>query len=145
MQINPRDRILELDCGEAEMSLALAARAPEGLVVAMDPSDDRVRRARARHRDLDNLMFLQGRAGEIPWKEDFFSKALSHGLPADVADVLRMLVPGGLFYLAPGSDEGSESGSVEDWVGRLEAAGFGAIEAHLLPGNQTALVGRKAA
>jgi ubiquinone/menaquinone biosynthesis C-methylase UbiE len=72
MQVQPRDRILELECGQGEISVVLASRAPEGMVVAMDSSPDRVRQARVRGGNLDNVMFLPGGAAEIPWKEGFF-------------------------------------------------------------------------
>ncbi len=162
MQVQPRDRILELECGQGELSVALAARAPEGMVVAMDSSPDRVRQARVRGGNLDNVMFLPGGAAEIPWKQDFFSKALSHAFPvarpSDLYNVLRVLTPEGLFYLIaephPHSDDvpvepatmeelGEELG--EEWAERLEAAGFGVIQAHHLPENRSLLVGKKPA
>ena len=156
MRVQPRDRILELECGEGELSVALASRAPEGMVVAMDSSPDRVRQARVRGGNLDNVMFLPGRAAEIPWKEGFFSKALSHAypvdLPFDLHDVLRVLTPEGLFYLMaephPHSDDASVEPATmeergEEWAGRMEAAGFGVIQEHRLPENSAVLVGRK--
>ena len=152
MRVQPRDRILELECGEGELSVALASRTSEGMVVAMDSSPDRVRQARVRGCNLDNVMFLPGGAAEIPWKEGFFSKALSHAypvdLPFDLHDVLRVLTPEGLFYLMiephPRSDDASiEAATVEEWARRLEAAGFGVIQEHRLPENRAVLVGRK--
>lgn len=137
MQVSPRDRVLELDCGEGAMSVRLAGRALEGMVSAMDPSEDQVGRARAHARDLDNVMFTPGGAAEIPWKEAFFSKALSHGLPRELAGVLRVLVSGGLYYVA-----GSEPIPTE-WKSRLEAAGFTAVEEHHLGEQLAVLVARK--
>ncbi len=158
MQVQPRDRILELECGQGEISVVLASRAPEGMVVAMDSSPDRVRQARVRGGNLDNVMFLPGGAAEIPWKEGFFSKALSHAFPVDVPfdlhDVLRVLTPEGLFYLMaephPHSNDvpvepATIEERVEEWVGRLGAAGFGVIQEHRLPENRSLLVGKKPA
>ena len=154
MQVQPRDRILELECGQGEMSVALASRVPEGMVLAMDASPDRVQQARVRARDLDNVMFLLREAAAIPWKEGFFFKALSHGFPPDLQDVLRVLTPGGLLYLAPEPRPHSDDVSHEpapreeweqEWAGRLEAAGLGAIQAHHLPEDCTVLMGEKPA
>lgn len=141
MRIHPRDRILELDCGEGEVSVLLAARVPEGLVVAMDPSDECVHRARVRTRDLDNVIFLSPSAGEIPWKEDFFSKALSLRFCRDLAHVLRVLAPDGLLYMLVESAPGCAS--PQEQVSSLEAAGFGSVEAHRLPENLAVVVGKK--
>ena len=150
MRVQSRDRIVELECGEGDVSVALAARVPQGMVVAMDSSADRIRTARIRARDLDNVMFLPSAVGQIPWKEAFFSKALSHGFPRDPQDLLRVLVPEGLVYLAveprPHSDNASpESSGVEEWAERLKGAGFSMVEVHQLPGNCTVLVGKKPA
>ena len=154
MQVQPRDRILELECGQGEMSVALASRVPEGMVLAMDASPDRVQQARVRARDLDNVMFLLREAAAIPWREDFFSKALSHGFPTDLQDVLRVLTPGGVFYLAseprPHSDDvpherASGEELEQEWAGRLEAAGLGLIQARHLPEDCTVLMGEKPA
>ena len=150
MQIQPRDRILELECGQGELSVALASRVPEGMVLAMDSSLDRVHQARVRARDLDNVMFLSCEAAAISWKEGFFSKALSHGFPVDLQDVLRVLTPEGLFYLAAEprvhSDDASiDPATVDEWARRLEAAGFGVIQAHHLLEDCTVLMGEKPA
>lgn len=149
MQISLRDRILELDCGDGEVSVELAARVPEGLVVALDASDDCVHRARARARarELDNVLFLPGTAVEIPWKQDFFSKALSRHPCASLGDVLRVLAPDGVFYLV--ADSGPDSGgaaevpTIEEWERQLEAAGFVAVGAHRLGEQHAVVVGRK--
>ena len=139
IEISPRDRILELNCGEGAITMLLAARVPEGLVAATDPSGDAIRGARLLARDLDNVMFFTGDEPHIPWKDDFFSKALSHGLPASLADVLRVLVPGGVFYVTWESDEGP----VSEWVARLQAAGFAHLETTPLAESHTLILGKK--
>ncbi len=149
MQISPGDRILELDCGDGELSVELAARVPEGLVVALDASDDCVHRARARARELDNVLFLPGTAAEIPWKEGFFSKALSRQPCENLSDVLRVLAPDGVFYpvaeAGPNSGGGAETSSIEEWERKLEVAGFVAVQTYRLGEQRAVVVGRKPA
>lgn len=106
MAIGPHDRILDLGCGVGWASRRLARMAPEGLVVGVDISDEMVRQARAASRDLENVMFLTGEAAEIPWKEDFFSHALSveafYYFPEPAAalrEVYRVLAAGGRFFM----------------------------------------------
>ena len=43
----------------------------------MDVSDEMIRRARRRHVDLENAMFVVGEADQIPWDADFFTRAIS--------------------------------------------------------------------
>jgi len=149
MQISPGDRILELDCGDGEASVELAARVPEGMVVALDASDDCVHRARTRARELDNVLFLPGTAAEIPWKEGFFSKALSRHPCENLGDVLRVLAPDGVFYLVadsgPDSGGAAEAPTIEEWERKLEAAGFVSVGAHRLGERHAVVVGRKPA
>lgn len=135
MEIGPRDRILELECGEGEFSVALAAGASEGLVAGLDRDEERMRRARVRARETSNAMFMRAGAGEIPWQENSFSKALSHGMPADLSDVLRVLAPGArLFVLLerPADQAGDPSSG-------LARAGFTEIRTRSLP-DDTGLV-----
>ncbi len=76
MAIEPRDRCLELGCGEGWASRLLAQLVPEGSVVGLDIADEMVRNARAKSADCENLMFLLGEAEDIPWQDGFFSKVL---------------------------------------------------------------------
>ena len=76
MAIQPRDRCLEVGCGEGWASRLLAQRVPEGSVVGLDVSDEMVRNARAKSAACENLMFILGEAEDIPWQDSFFSKVL---------------------------------------------------------------------
>lgn len=114
--------MLHLGFGDGEVACRIARRAPEGLVLGVDPSDDNVRAARRRAGDLDNVMFVAGSPEEIPWQNDFFSVLLTAEVTAEWArpeqaarEMFRVLAPGGRLYLA---------GPEGPWVGRLEAAGF---------------------
>ena len=76
MAIQPRDRCLEVGCGEGWASRLLAQLVPEGSVVGLDVSDEMVRNARAKSAACENLMFIPGDAEDIPWQDSFFSKVL---------------------------------------------------------------------
>ena len=122
IEIAARERVLHLGFGDGEVTCRMARRAPEGLVLGVDPSDDNVRAARRQARELDNVMLVVGSPEEIPWQDNFFSVLLTAELTAEWArpeqaarEMFRVLGPGGRLYLAGGS---------EPWVARLEAAGF---------------------
>jgi len=77
MQLAPTDNVLEVGCGAGWLSRMLAERIPHGRVVGMDLSDGMVRRARQAGVNHENLMFVVGGVGEIPWDSNFFAKAIS--------------------------------------------------------------------
>ena len=76
MALEPRDRCLEVGCGEGWASRLLAQQVPEGSVVGLDVSDEMVRNARAKSAACENLMLIQAEAEDIPWQDGFFSKVL---------------------------------------------------------------------
>ena len=113
---------------------SIARRAPDGMVLGVDPSDDNVRAARRLAVELENVMFVVGSPEAIPWQENFFSVLLAAEVTAEWArpeqaarEMFRVLAPGGRLYLA---------GGAEPWVGRLTAAGFEEIA----PGDVLAAV-----
>ena len=55
----------------------MAEQVPEGRVVGMDVSDEMIRRARRRHVDVENAMFVVGEADQIPWDANFFTHVIS--------------------------------------------------------------------
>ena len=77
MRLSPDDNVLEIGCGTGWLAALLAEQVPEGRVVGVDVSDEMVRRARQRNDAIENVMFVVGEAGEIPWDAHFFSQALS--------------------------------------------------------------------
>ena len=102
MNIQPRDRILEIGCGEGWATRELAPRVPEGLVVGLDVSDEMIRKARAQSAGYENLLLIWGEAESIPWQEKFFSKAVCvealyyfESPEKDLAEIYRVLSPGG--------------------------------------------------
>jgi SAM-dependent methyltransferase len=101
-------RMLELGCGRAEMTRALAAAHPQARWTAMEV--DAVQHARnlASER-LPNLGFVEGGAQAIPAPDAAFDavlmlKSLHHVpldlLPTALAEVHRVLSPGGLLYVS---------------------------------------------
>ncbi len=77
MQIAPDENILDVGCGSGWLSRTLAKGVPEGRVVGMDISDEMIRHARQASVDYANLVFVVGEVAEIPWEQNFFTKAIS--------------------------------------------------------------------
>jgi ubiquinone/menaquinone biosynthesis C-methylase UbiE len=106
MQIQHRDRILEIGCGEGWASRELASRVPEGLVVALDISDEMIHKARAQSAGCENLLLVWGEAQSIPWQERFFSQAVCveafyyfESPETVLAEIYRVLSPGGSLWV----------------------------------------------
>ena len=76
MRIQPRDRILDIGCGEGWAGRLFSQLVPEGIVVGIDASDEMVHNARAKSASHENAMFLWGEAELIPWQDAFFSQVL---------------------------------------------------------------------
>jgi len=77
MRLAQDENVLDVGCGSGWLAALLAEQVPEGRVVGMDVSDEMVRRARKRNDEIENVMFVVGEAGEVPWDAQFFSQALS--------------------------------------------------------------------
>ena len=106
MSIQPRDRILEIGCGEGWASRELASLVPEGLVVGLDVSDEMLHKARAQSVDCENLLLVWGEAESIPWQEKFFSKAVCveafyyfESPEKTLREIYRVLSPGGSLWV----------------------------------------------
>ena len=106
MEIQSRDRILEVGCGEGWTSRMLASLAPEGVVVGVDVSDEMIRNARAQSRSHENLLLLWAGAEQIPWQENYFTKALCvesfyyfENPERALREVHRVLAPGGSLWI----------------------------------------------
>jgi ubiquinone/menaquinone biosynthesis C-methylase UbiE len=69
--------VLEVGCGEGWLTRRLADICTEGGVVGIDVSEEMINLARAKSADAGNLMFAVGAAEEIPWAEDYFTRAIS--------------------------------------------------------------------
>jgi len=77
MRLASDENVLDVGCGAGWLARLIADQVPEGRVVGVDVSDEMVRRARRSHSDLDNVMFVIGEAGEIPWDANFFTHTIS--------------------------------------------------------------------
>jgi SAM-dependent methyltransferase len=106
MNVQPRDRILDVGCGEGRASRLLAGLVPEGLVVGVDISGEMVRQARVQSTQCENLMFIPGEVQEIPWQEGFFSKVLCvdsfyyfENPEKALREIHRVLSPGGSLWI----------------------------------------------
>jgi arsenite methyltransferase len=77
MRLAPTDNILDVGCGTGWLARRLASLVPEGRVVGMDIADEMIRHARRASAGFDNLLFVAGEVGGIPWQPVFFSRAIS--------------------------------------------------------------------
>ena len=89
------DRLLLLWIPAAEDVGRLAARLPQGLLVAMGAEDD-VRAGRRASSQVGNIMFVHGTTDEIPWRDGMFTVIVSADEPT--REVHRVLAPGGAIH-----------------------------------------------
>jgi SAM-dependent methyltransferase/predicted aspartyl protease len=106
MRLAPTDNIFDVGCGAGWLSRRLAKLVPEGRVVGMDISDEMIRHARRASVEFDNLMFITGEVGQIPWQPQFFSHVISvessYYWPdpaAGVKDIFRVLTDRGSAWI----------------------------------------------
>jgi arsenite methyltransferase len=102
MRLTPRDNVLDVGCGSGWLSRRIGKLVLEGRVVGMDVSDEMIRVARRTSLDHDNILFITGEVGQIPWEPNFFTHAVSvessYYWPdpaAGVKEIHRVLEPGG--------------------------------------------------
>jgi SAM-dependent methyltransferase len=142
--------VLDLGCGAGHVSFAVAPGAQS--VVAYDIAEPMLATVAgaARERGLDNIRTQQGPAEKLPFADASFDWVLSrmsahhwHGVPAALAEVRRVLKPGGrvLFVDIAGADhplldthiqaiELLRDGShirdyrADEWIALFEGAGF---------------------
>jgi ubiquinone/menaquinone biosynthesis C-methylase UbiE len=98
----PPERVLEIECGDGDGALFLAREFPAARVRGVDRSEDRVRAAIGRV-GLDpegRVAFKAGRPGALPYPDDFFDLVAQVDGRPPVAEVVRVLRPGGHLILA---------------------------------------------
>jgi SAM-dependent methyltransferase len=71
------DNVLDVGCGVGWLTRRIAEMVPEGRVVGLDVSDQMIRMARRTSLEHDNVLFVAGEVGEIPWEANFFTQAIS--------------------------------------------------------------------
>jgi SAM-dependent methyltransferase len=131
MQIQPSDRLLDLGCGVGWATRLLAERAPDGSAIGVDISNEMIDRARSHAHNPPNVSFLNSPVAALPFKDNYFDKALSieslYYYPDPLAalrEVFRVLLGGGRAFFMVNlymENEGSHH-----WVEKLE------VPVHLL-------------
>jgi SAM-dependent methyltransferase len=138
------ERVLEVECGEGEGTLFLAREFPAARVRGVDRSAQRVRGATARV-GLDpegRVAFKAGDPSALPYPADFFDLVVQlDGRPA-VAEIARVLRPGGHLILAR-SRSAARSGGIAAWALRrhLRRRGIELVET-AVAGDGSFSVGR---
>jgi ubiquinone/menaquinone biosynthesis C-methylase UbiE len=98
------ERVLEIDCGDGEGVLFLAREYPRARVRGIDPSEQRVRRARERI-GLDpegRVAFKVGRRRSLPFPDDHFDLVAQREGRLALREVARVLRGGGGFIIYAG-------------------------------------------
>jgi ubiquinone/menaquinone biosynthesis C-methylase UbiE len=102
LRVSPHpERILEIECGEGDGALFLAREFPAARVRGVDRSADLVRAATARI-GLDpegRVAFKQGRPSALPYPDAFFDLVVAVDDHVRVAEIARVLRPGGHLIL----------------------------------------------
>ncbi|MGH9779867.1 MAG: class I SAM-dependent methyltransferase [Candidatus Acidiferrales bacterium] len=135
MEFAPDDKILDVGCGAGWLCGVLADKVPKGQVVGMDVADEMVRRARQRHAERPNLMFIIAGVKDIPWDENFFNKIVSiesaYYWPdpgQGMREMFRVLQPGGEARLLINLYQ--ENVHSHQWRDKL------GVQTHLLSGDE---------
>jgi ubiquinone/menaquinone biosynthesis C-methylase UbiE len=98
----PPERVLEIECGEGDGALFLAREFPVARVRGVDRSTELIQAARARV-GLDpegRVAFKVGRPRSLPFPDDHFDLVAEVDGRPPVAEIARVLRPGGHLILA---------------------------------------------
>jgi ubiquinone/menaquinone biosynthesis C-methylase UbiE len=96
------ERVLEIECGDGDGALFLAREFPAARVRGVDRSAERIRAATARV-GLDpegRVAFKVGRPRALPYPSGFFDLVVQLDGRPPVAEIVRVLRPGGSLILA---------------------------------------------
>lgn len=129
-RIQPGEKILDIGCGAGVDSLVAAFLVgPTGEVAGVDPTPEMVARARqnARLAEVTNVNFQEADAENLPFPADTFDTVISNSVfnlvvdkPKALAEVYRVLKPGGPFLLADqvlvGEMSEESNYRVENWA-----------------------------
>lgn len=94
--LRPTDRVLDIGAGTAAKLVALSKHARE--IVALEPNED-MRGSAIRNlaaQKISNIQVTQGVAAKLPYSEGEFDVVTSMVAPYEVAEIFRVLKPGGI-------------------------------------------------
>ncbi len=140
-----RARVLELGCGCADATRAIARCHPDACITAMEV--DKTQHAiNVADSDLPNVEFVEGGAQAIPAADASFDivmmfKSLHHvpddALDAALAEIRRVLVPGGLVYVSEPVFAGAYNDVIRIFHNeeRVRVAAFAALRRAVASGN----------
>ncbi|TAJ12828.1 MAG: class I SAM-dependent methyltransferase [Planctomycetota bacterium] len=150
MDVRPGQRILDLGCGNGWGTRLLAQAAPGATAVGIDVSPAMVARAEAAHTNTIRARYEVGRFETLEFRDKSFDRAFSVealyyavDLERALAEIARVLKAGGRvdfvldFYReSPATEQWVELVglpmhflSIDEWIARLERAGFGTVRA----------------
>lgn len=102
IEVKPDDRVLMLSVPALADARGLAERLSKGILVCVVDSAE-VHSVRRDLRQFENVMVTPADSGgTLPWKDEFFSVVYSPDAFEPAAEVLRVLVTGGLAYTSGG-------------------------------------------
>jgi ubiquinone/menaquinone biosynthesis C-methylase UbiE len=118
LHVGSPERILEVECGEGDGSTFLAREFPRARVRGVDRSERAIRAATARI-GLDpegRVAFKVGTPRSLPFPDDLFDLVASVDAKPRLAEIARVLRPGGHLILAYSRRSAAPSG----WRARLQ-------------------------
>lgn len=91
------DRVLDIGTGGGERLLELATRFGKGVGIDFDPEMIRVAQENAYNQPAAHISFELMDARSLQFSEESFDVVLNRHAPTEVAEIVRVLRPGGVF------------------------------------------------
>jgi ubiquinone/menaquinone biosynthesis C-methylase UbiE len=125
MHVEADSRVLDVGCGSGWATRLLADYAFAGRVTGIDISDEMVQLARESSKDHLNVNFEVASAEQLPFDSNEFTHAFSmeslyyyRNIPKALAEIQRVLKPGGLFVAVV--DLYWENEATHQWIDTLK-------------------------